>query len=80
MCAGPSTLRACVQALSDGTAPSSVFGGEHLLRLLVRLPQLLPMATLPPTAAEVLETHLKQFVTWMASHHKELFLPLSGYR
>ncbi len=69
-----------LQALGSGEAPSSVFGGEHLLRLFVRLPQLLPMATLPPTAAEVLEAHLKQFIAWMASHQKELFLPYAGYR
>ena len=69
-----------LQALSGGLAPSSVFGGEHMLRLFVRLPQLLPMATLPPTAAEVLEAHLKQFIAWMASHQKELFLPLTAYR
>ena len=69
-----------LQALGGGEAPSSVFGGEHLLRLFVRLPQLLPMATLPPTAAEVLEAHLKQFIAWMASHQKELFLPSGHYR
>lgn len=69
-----------LQALDGGEAPSSVFGGEHLLRLFVRLPQLLPMAMLPPTAAEVLEAHLKQFIAWMASHQKELFLPSAGYR
>ena len=57
-----------------------MFGAEHLLRLFVRLPQLLPMTTLPPTAATVLETHLQQLVAWMASRHKELFLPQAAHK
>ena len=69
-----------MQALDGGKVASSVFGAEHLLRLFVRLPQLLPMTTLPPTAAAVLETHLQQFVAWMASRHKELFLPQSAHK
>jgi hypothetical protein len=68
------------QAFHGGRAASSVFGAEHLLRLFVRLPQLLPMTTLPPTAATVLETHLQQFVAWMGSRHKELFLPQAAYK
>ena len=30
-----------VQALAGGLVPSSLYGGEHLLRLLQRLPALL---------------------------------------
>ena len=69
-----------LQALNGGKVASSVFGAEHLLRLFVRLPQLLPMTTLPPTAANVLEAHLQTFVAWMASRHKELFLPQSAHK
>jgi hypothetical protein len=34
------------QALADGRAPSSVYGAEHLARLLSRLPDVMPLAQL----------------------------------
>jgi hypothetical protein len=33
---------AALQALAAGQAPSAVYGAEHLLRLFVKLPELLP--------------------------------------
>jgi hypothetical protein len=33
---------AVTQALAAGQAPSAVYGAEHLLRLFVKLPELLP--------------------------------------
>jgi MRG len=36
-----------LQVQAAGKAPSSMYGGEHLLRLLVKLPELLPMTSLP---------------------------------
>lgn len=42
----PTTSHGCfpfrAQALSAGQAPSAVYGAEHLLRLFVKLPELLP--------------------------------------
>ncbi len=36
-----------LQVQAAGKAPSSMYGSEHLLRLLVKLPELLPMSSLP---------------------------------
>jgi len=33
----------CLQALKDGALPSEVYGAEHLLRLLLKLPELIPV-------------------------------------
>ncbi len=35
-----------VQALADGRCPSAVYGAEHLLRLLHKLAEILPLAAL----------------------------------
>lgn len=33
-----------MQAMANGKAPSELYGAEHLVRLLVKLPELLPVA------------------------------------
>lgn len=40
-------ISVCLQVQAAGKAPSSMYGSEHLLRLLVKLPELLPMSSLP---------------------------------
>lgn len=39
---------ACLQAVARGQPASGVYGGEHLVRLLVKLPELVPVATMGP--------------------------------
>jgi hypothetical protein len=41
-------LAPALQALAGGKPASDVYGGEHLVRLLVKLPELLPVATMGP--------------------------------
>ncbi|GAA5832288.1 hypothetical protein JCM11251_004308 [Rhodosporidiobolus azoricus] len=64
---------------------SSVYGGEHLLRLFVNLPELLAHTTLDPESMAVLKENMVQFLQWMDLNRKVLFLPeyigtSSGYQ
>lgn len=58
---------------------SSVFGVEHLLRLFVRLPQILAMTSLPRTEALNLESHLLELVEYIAKT-EDIFLPATAYK
>ena len=62
------------QALADGTTPASVYGGEHLLRLLIRLPELLPTAQMPGDEQAGLEARLAAFVEFLAQNKAHFFL------
>ena len=57
----------CDEALAGGAAPSDAYGVEHLLRLLVKLPDLVPITHM--SAADrsifILEARLKDFMTWL---------------
>ncbi|GAA5944577.1 hypothetical protein JCM10213_008073 [Rhodosporidiobolus nylandii] len=64
---------------------SSVYGGEHLLRLFVNLPELLAHTTLDPESMAVLKENMVQFLQWMDLNRKVLFVPeyigtSSGYQ
>jgi len=58
---------------------SSVFGVEHLLRLFVRLPQILAMTSSPPSEALNLESHLLELVEYIAKT-EDIFLPATAYK
>lgn len=47
------------QVLCDGALPSAVYGAEHLARLLVRLPDLLPLGTLGDDQLATMATMLQ---------------------
>jgi hypothetical protein len=53
---------AAFQALAAGQAPSAVYGAEHLLRLFVKLPELLPPTGEAPFYMATVED---QQSTWM---------------
>ncbi|GAA5956087.1 hypothetical protein JCM8115_004409 [Rhodotorula mucilaginosa] len=57
-----------------GKAMSSVYGGEHLLRLFVNLPELLAHTTLDPESMAVLKDNLHQFLQWMDLNRRVLFV------
>ena len=57
-----------VQALAGGLAPSSLYGGEHLLRALQRLPALLPTGGLAPAALASIEAGLAHFLKFLLRH------------
>ena len=45
--------------------PSAVYGAEHLLRLFVKLPELLPLRDMDAAAAKAVQAKLTEFVRWM---------------
>ena len=57
-----------MQALAGGLVPSSLYGGEHLLRLLQRLPALLPTGGLAPAALASIEAGLAHFLKFLLRH------------
>ncbi|GAA5908243.1 Eaf3p [Sporobolomyces salmoneus] len=53
---------------------SSVYGGEHLLRLFVNLPELLAATSLDPESMSVLKENMVQFLAWMDLNRRVLFV------
>ena len=45
--------------------PSAVYGAEHLLRLFVKLPELLPLRDMDAAAAKAVQTKLAEVLRWM---------------
>lgn len=63
-----------VQALSDGTTPSSVYGAEHLLRLFLKLPDLLPANQMSADDQLQLEMRLASFLKFLVKNEGLYFL------
>ncbi|GAA5835364.1 hypothetical protein JCM3766R1_004767 [Sporobolomyces carnicolor] len=53
---------------------SSIYGGEHLLRLFVNLPELLAATSLDPESMSVLKENMVQFLAWMDLNRRVLFV------
>ena len=54
-------------------APSEVYGAEHLLRLFVKLPDLLPVGDMDTDAAKALQLRLTEFLRWLQRNTGTLF-------
>lgn len=52
---------------------SCVYGPVHLLRLLCKLPTLMPMAQVKDDDRAVIERHLALLVAYIKEHHGQLF-------
>lgn len=67
----------------DGAAPSSIYGAEHLLRLFIKLPQLLGRLHLAPDASEPLQIRLNEVLKFLAARktvfNAEYFHPDESY-
>ena len=66
-------LRLAVQALSDGTTPSSIYGGEHLLRLCYKLPEILPVSSMSADDQLQLEMRLASLVSFLKKNEGLFF-------
>ncbi|GAA6013239.1 hypothetical protein JCM11491_006325 [Sporobolomyces phaffii] len=53
---------------------SSIYGGEHLLRLFVNLPELLAATSLDPESMSALKENMVQFLSWMDLNRRVLFV------
>ncbi|GLC45646.1 hypothetical protein PLESTB_001789900 [Pleodorina starrii] len=68
--------------LADGRLPSSVYGTEHLLRLFVKLPDLLAAAGAGNMNEEMLvqtATAVQDLMNWVAEHLDSLLAPRETY-
>jgi len=62
-------------AKKQGSKPlSEVYGAEHLLRLFVKLPQLLAHTNMEEDAANVLQQKLNEFLKFLQKNHSTFFL------
>lgn len=65
--------------LKNGDSPSSIYGAEHLLRLFLKLPELLPIENTTEEQYRLLQTKLHELLEFLASRREEYFLPISSY-
>eukprot|EP00775_Hariotina_reticulata_P008142 gene8142-biopygen10003 len=66
------------QVLAAGAAPSGVYGAEHLLRLFVKLPELLPHTGVPEEQLQLLVARLDDVMAFMQTR-TNLFEPVASY-
>lgn len=64
------------QATSSGKCPSHIYGAEHLLRLFVKLPELLPVRE---DRAGALRDCLHHVLAFLLQHQSQFFLPTESY-
>lgn len=65
--------------LKDGDVPSSVYGAEHLMRLFLKLPELLPVESSTEEQYRFLQTSLHEMLEFLQANYSEFFLPTSEY-
>ncbi|XP_072288344.1 MSL complex subunit 3-like isoform X1 [Eucyclogobius newberryi] len=58
--------------------PSYLYGSQHLLRLFVKLPEILGKMQIPERNLRALIKHLEQFLRFLAEFHEDFF-PESAY-
>ncbi|KAL0381872.1 UNVERIFIED_CONTAM: protein MRG1 [Sesamum angustifolium] len=62
------------EAISDNVSPSSVYGAEHLLRLFVKLPELLGYVKIEEETLIRLQQKLLEFLKFMQHNQSSFFL------
>ncbi|XP_026446001.1 protein MRG1-like isoform X1 [Papaver somniferum] len=62
------------EAIKDDVSPSSVYGAEHLLRLFVKLPELLSYANIEEEASTRLHTKLIDLLKFLQKNQSTFFL------
>mmetsp|Transcript_13937 Transcript_13937/g.37207 ORF Transcript_13937/g.37207 Transcript_13937/m.37207 type:complete len:293 (-) Transcript_13937:11-889(-) len=65
-------------ALADGQMPRAVYGAEHLSRLMVKLPDIIPLGLLTDDQLATVATMVQDVMLWMADNTGSLFLPKDG--
>lgn len=67
------------KVLAGGRVPSSVYGAEHLLRLFVKLPELLPQTGAPAEQQQLLARRLDDVLGYLQLNQQDLFLQREQY-
>ncbi|CAN6539847.1 unnamed protein product [Malus baccata var. baccata] len=62
------------KAITDDVSPSSVYGAEHLLRLFVKLPELLLDANTEEETSKALQQKLVDFLKFLQTNQSAFFL------
>lgn len=65
--------RQAEMVLAAGQAPSAVYGAEHLLRLVVKLPELLPQTGVTGEALQLLIQRLEDLLTYLQVQAERIF-------
>ena len=65
--------------LKGGDVPSSIYGAEHLMRLFLKLPELLPVESSTEEQYRFLQASLHEILEFLQEHYSEFFLPTSEY-
>lgn len=61
-------------AVTGNISPSTIYGAEHLLRLFVKLPELLSYVNMEESAYARLQENLLDFLKFLQAHHSTYFL------
>jgi len=67
------------EALGDSRVASCVYGAEHLIRLFIKLPELLAVAVATEQQAAGVQAMVQDLMVWMTDRASTLFLPTSAY-
>ncbi|XP_057806726.1 protein MRG1 [Salvia miltiorrhiza] len=62
------------EAVSDNTSPSTIYGAEHLLRLFVKLPELLAYVKIDEETLIRLQQRLLEFLKFVQNNESAFFL------
>ena len=65
---------------AEGTQASAVYGAEHLLRLFVKLPDVLSVDNMIEDQYRRLQDKLHEVLAFLREHQRALFLPQSSYQ
>lgn len=68
------------ELLAAGNLASSIYGAEHLLRLFVKLPEILPVESLMEEQYRKLQEKLHEVLAFLKDNQQTFFLPQSQYR
>ncbi|KAG8869877.1 Esa1p-associated factor [Serendipita sp. 405] len=75
-----SGVTATIDQEDDNSPFCHWYGADHLLRLLVKLPEILAQSSLDQYSIDLIGIYVKELLEWMDSKKDELFLPASLYR
>lgn len=65
--------------LKNNDSPASIYGAEHLLRLFLKLPELLPLEGSTEEQYRLLQSKLHELLAFLEKSYSEFFLPTSDY-
>jgi len=68
-----------VQVLSDNRVASCIFGAEHLLRLFVKLPELMAFAITSESQAATVSIMIQDLMLWMSENMESIFMTKDQY-